>query len=153
MISKWYLTVNMQFYVFIISKGYSANMLPWAIWHCSCSPPVTTQRLHRCSQECQPQKPCEIPVGAGRAHLGLLWERSSSAAQGPAGPAVAVDMSALQLLHSHDPGKLLPEDRHSLLPSCQKNVTRKQPHTSSPAIFSFHLFSSISESLLQKSTY
>lgn len=37
--------VNVQFYVVIISKGCSANMLPWAIWHHSCFPPVTTQRL------------------------------------------------------------------------------------------------------------
>lgn len=141
--------VNMQFYVLVTSKGYCANMLPWAIWHRSRFPPVTT-RLHRCSQECQPQKPWETPAGAGRAHLGLLWER----AQGPCspwhGPAVAVDTSVLQLLHSQDPGKLLPKDRQGLLLSCHKNVTRKQPHAPSPVIFSSHLFSSISESLLQK---
>lgn len=42
------------------------------------------------------------------------------------------------------------KDRQGLLLSCQKNVTRKQPHTLSPLVFSFHLFSSISDSLLQK---
>lgn len=61
------------------------------------------------------------------------------------GPAVAVDTSVLQLLHSQDPGKLLPKDRQGLLLSCQKNVTRKQ-HTPSPVIFSSHLFSFISQS-------
>lgn len=42
------------------------------------------------------------------------------------------------------------KDRQGLLLSCQKNVTRKQPHTPSPVVFSFHLFSSISDSLFQK---
>lgn len=85
-----------------------------------------------------------------------LWERSSSAgaAQGPCrprhSPAVAVDTSVLQLLHSQDPAKLLPKDRQGLLLSCQKNVTRKQAHTPSPVISGSHLFSSVSESLLQK---
>lgn len=37
--------VHMRFYVLLISKGYSANMLPWAIWHRSRFPPVTTRRL------------------------------------------------------------------------------------------------------------
>lgn len=58
--------VNMRFYMLIISKGYS--------WHRSLFPPVTTGGcLHCCPQECLPQHPCETPLGAGRAHLGLLW--------------------------------------------------------------------------------
>lgn len=64
--------------------------------------------------------------------------------------AVAVDVSILQLLYSHDRGKLPHEYSQGSLPSCKKNVTRKQPRSQNPVIFSLSLFSSAWESLLQK---
>lgn len=90
---------------------------------------------------------------------GLTWAGSGREAvqqehhRDPAGqhsPAVAADTSVLQLLHSQDLGKLLLKDRQGLLLSCQENVTRKQPNTPSPVMFSSHLFSAISENYLQK---
>lgn len=55
--------------------------------------------------------------------------------------AVAGDMSILQLLYSHDRGKLPHVRRQGLLLSCKKNVTRKQPKTrQNPLIFSLVYF-------------
>ena len=141
----------------IILKGYSASMFPWADRYPSRFP-WPRGSLHRSSQEHRPQKPCEIPVGARRAHLDLLlWEKQCSATACKGTPqcprhdlAVAVDMSILQLLYSHNWGKLPHEYSQGLLLSCKKNVTRKQPRSQNAVIFSLSLFSSVSESLLQK---
>lgn len=139
--------VNMQFYVLIISKGSSANTLPWALCHCSLFPPVTTGGcLQRCPQQCRPQKPCEIPLGAGRA-----LERSSAAGActGTLQPPTRCSFRHECFVVASQPGPRQAACQGLLL-SCHKNVTRKQPHTPSPVIFSSHLFSSVSERCLQK---
>lgn len=128
-------------------------MFPWAVpASCLLWPRGS---LHHCSQQCRPQKPCEIPVTAWRAPLDLLlWRGAHPATTGERRTqcprhdlAVAVDMSILQLLYSHDQGKLPHEYSQGLLLSCKKNLNHKSQN---PVIFSLSLFSSISESLLQK---
>lgn len=157
MISKRYLTLTCNSMCSVLQKA----ILPICFPEPSDTVPTSLLSqprgcLHRCSQKCRPQKQWEIPLELGGLTLACSGRGAvqQERAQGPCspwhGPALAADTSVLQLVHSQDLGKLLPKDRQSLLFSCHKNVTRKQPHTPSPVIFSSHLSSSISESLLQK---